>query len=219
MNIKESYTILGLEEHASVDDIKNAYRKLAKQYHPDKTEGDEYLTNMFRRIKMAYDNLISSRSTHQNNTHASNSSNTYQKKVILDSNIENWINNHHLTSEYLDNCKKQLNHLQKKVFRKHLSLVNIMKLSGIAFLIVMFFYPYTEKAKTTQKVATEQLSWKTISETHLFSVPDKNTVPLTIISKAQLVDSLDSTKYFLKVNVTAQDSTYTGYILKSHLIH
>ena len=35
-NISNSYTILGLDENASDDEVKKAYRKIVKKYHPDK---------------------------------------------------------------------------------------------------------------------------------------------------------------------------------------
>lgn len=38
---KDYYKILGVEKNASQKDIKNAFRKLAHQYHPDKAGGDE----------------------------------------------------------------------------------------------------------------------------------------------------------------------------------
>ncbi len=48
---KDYYKILGIEKTASEDDIKRAYRKLAHQYHPDKSGGSEA---KFKEINEAY---------------------------------------------------------------------------------------------------------------------------------------------------------------------
>jgi len=48
---KDYYTILGLSRNASKDDIKGAFRKLARQYHPDKNGGNE---EKFKEISEAY---------------------------------------------------------------------------------------------------------------------------------------------------------------------
>jgi DnaJ-class molecular chaperone len=51
------YKALGVSEKASADDIKKAYRKLAKQYHPDTTGGDKAKESRFKDISNAYDVL------------------------------------------------------------------------------------------------------------------------------------------------------------------
>ena len=40
-NSDNYYDILGLKDDCSNKEVKNAYRKLAKKFHPDKNKGDE----------------------------------------------------------------------------------------------------------------------------------------------------------------------------------
>lgn len=51
------YKSLGVASSASSDEIKKAYRKLAKQYHPDSTGGDKAKEARFKEISSAYDVL------------------------------------------------------------------------------------------------------------------------------------------------------------------
>jgi curved DNA-binding protein len=53
MDYKDYYKILGVEKNASVDDVKRAYRKLAKKYHPDKNPGDKQAEEKFKEINEA----------------------------------------------------------------------------------------------------------------------------------------------------------------------
>jgi DnaJ-class molecular chaperone len=52
--MKDLYKILGVAEDADDDTIKKAYRKLAKQNHPDATGGDKRKTERFKEIGDAY---------------------------------------------------------------------------------------------------------------------------------------------------------------------
>lgn len=54
---KDFYKILGLVEQSSADEIKKAYRKLAKKYHPDATGGDRTKEEKFKQITEAYETL------------------------------------------------------------------------------------------------------------------------------------------------------------------
>ncbi len=54
MKFRDYYNILNVDSNASDKDIKKAYRKLATQYHPDKTKGDKVLEEKFKEISEAY---------------------------------------------------------------------------------------------------------------------------------------------------------------------
>ncbi len=54
MKFRDYYKILGVERNASEKEIKKAYRKLATQYHPDKTKGNKGLEDRFKEISEAY---------------------------------------------------------------------------------------------------------------------------------------------------------------------
>jgi hypothetical protein len=51
------YGILGLTPDATLADVKKAYRKLARQHHPDRNNADPGAIDRFRRITEAYESL------------------------------------------------------------------------------------------------------------------------------------------------------------------
>ena len=52
------YVVLGLDEQASERDIKRAYRRLARRFHPDINPGDRTAEARFRQILEAYETLV-----------------------------------------------------------------------------------------------------------------------------------------------------------------
>ena len=54
---KDLYSILGVDEKASQEELKKAYRKLAKKYHPDANPGDKKAEEHFKEVSEAYDIL------------------------------------------------------------------------------------------------------------------------------------------------------------------
>lgn len=54
---KDYYTVLGVSRTATVEEIKKAYRTLAKQYHPDRNPGDKDAEAKFKEVQEAYDTL------------------------------------------------------------------------------------------------------------------------------------------------------------------
>ncbi|MDY6050841.1 MAG: DnaJ C-terminal domain-containing protein [Rothia sp. (in: high G+C Gram-positive bacteria)] len=54
---QDFYKVLGVAEDSSEADIKKAYRKLARKYHPDQNPGDEAAEKKFKEVSEAYDVL------------------------------------------------------------------------------------------------------------------------------------------------------------------
>jgi curved DNA-binding protein len=58
MDYKDYYAILGVSKNASEDEIKKAYRKLARKYHPDVNPGDKAAEEKFKDINEAQEVLL-----------------------------------------------------------------------------------------------------------------------------------------------------------------
>lgn len=78
--MKNYYTILEIPESASAEMIKNAYRNLAKRWHPDINPGDDIAEKMFMEIKEAYTTL--------SNAIKRNYYDYQLRKAILDKKVE-----------------------------------------------------------------------------------------------------------------------------------
>ena len=55
--IDDPYKVLGLGPDASDEDIKKAYRRLAKQYHPDRNPGDQEAARKMQEVNAAYEQI------------------------------------------------------------------------------------------------------------------------------------------------------------------
>ncbi|MFA6554154.1 MAG: molecular chaperone DnaJ [Candidatus Paceibacterota bacterium] len=69
--MKDYYKTLGVEKGASKDDIKKAFRKLAHQYHPDKTKNDPTASQKFKEASEAYSILSDDGKRQQYDTYGS----------------------------------------------------------------------------------------------------------------------------------------------------
>lgn len=78
--MKDPYTILGVSRDATDEDIKKAYRALARKYHPDNYAGSDLADvaeEKMKEINEAYDLITKMRASGNSGAHAGGSSHTY----------------------------------------------------------------------------------------------------------------------------------------------
>ena len=71
--MSDPYEILGLKQGASEEEVKKAYKNLAKKYHPDVTGNDPAAAKKIQEINSAYDAIIN----HKSYSSSSSSSSSY----------------------------------------------------------------------------------------------------------------------------------------------
>src|SRR5580692_5535088 len=54
---QDFYEALGVDRNANAEDIRKAYRKLARKHHPDLNPGDKAAEDRFKKVQEAYDIL------------------------------------------------------------------------------------------------------------------------------------------------------------------
>ena len=77
--MKDYYNILGVDADCSLSDIKDAYRKLSKKFHPDLNQGDPYFENRFKEVQEAYDILSSTFNRTKYDNELRNNRSSYQQ--------------------------------------------------------------------------------------------------------------------------------------------
>lgn len=130
MTNSDYYKILGVNPSASMEEIKLAYRKLAKKYHPDRNQGNPDAEEKFKQITEAYEML----------------SNT-SKRAIYDFSGDNayaqpWVNTYtyqgeHDTFTYKNKKKRHpfQSRERKSFFGKQSKIVQALILSALVLMV------------------------------------------------------------------------------------
>jgi curved DNA-binding protein len=91
MDYKDYYQILGVDRKASEEDIRKAYRDLAKQYHPDRNPNDKQAEERFKEINEAYQVLSDSKKRSLYDRVGSDYSNWQRRGAPGDFNWEDYV--------------------------------------------------------------------------------------------------------------------------------
>ncbi len=84
--MKDYYKILGVAQNATQEEIKDAYRQLAKKYHPDMHANNplgDLAAEKFREIQEAYEALINGQGNQSQQSNQSNSNNNYSYDLMI----------------------------------------------------------------------------------------------------------------------------------------
>ncbi|MEW6468805.1 MAG: DnaJ domain-containing protein [Bacteroidota bacterium] len=141
MALKNYYIILGVPATASQEDIKQAYRRLAKQFHPDINPGDQYIEERFKEISEAYTTLSDEELRRK-----------YDMKFLYARNAE--------SSQRTGAERKARPRYRRKpdapLTRREKRAIFIMLTAGISFVTFMavmsFFIPEYDEAETLRQI-------------------------------------------------------------------
>jgi molecular chaperone DnaJ len=94
--MKDPYEVLGLSRNATKEEVKSAYRKLAKKYHPDMNENNplkDLAEEKFKEIQWAYDEIMNGPSSSSYGSYNGYSNNNYNNNTSSNlANIRQLIN-------------------------------------------------------------------------------------------------------------------------------
>ena len=121
---KNYYQVLGLNDGASLEEIKKAYKKYVKHYHPDMHGNSEFFKKRFQEVQEAYDYLKANS--------GSEKSYEYQKEGTYDE----------YTTEG-DRFEKGMPPRVQTDFRRKLTLAMLsMIISAVVFLILLLGFRF-----------------------------------------------------------------------------
>lgn len=205
--MKNYYEILGLQQTATNEEIKTAYRKLSTKFHPDKNDGDNYFSEWTKKIneayetlgniskREAYDKLLINNKSSQETKHSTNSS--YNEYQIL-SQIQN------LTTEFLEakyalaQSQYRYNQIARQIVINKFSVTRIM-LIILLFLISAYGLKKNFANQTVKENENYTPSEVTaISGLSIREKPNRHALELAVApykSKLKVLDDKVSTDY------------------------
>ena len=119
---KRDFEILGVSRNASEKEIKEAFYKLAKKYHPDNNKDDKNAVKKFQEISAAYEFLSNRNITSSNNSSGNRSQHQYEE---FREHFRDW---QHRKNQFKSEAERQK------------EMENSMKRADRGYFIYLFFH-------------------------------------------------------------------------------
>lgn len=225
MSFKDYYSVLGLKETASPEEVKSAYRKLSLKFHPDKNNGDAFLEEMFKNINDANEVLSnpSKRSEYDNSikqfSNSINKSTTRASDIYIDD-IKAVFDNlkEYFEKEKIANDK----FLEIKIAEyipvpKHFTIPKFL----FSILVLLGLWVFFKPSATIDDVTVnENYEWVTNQDAEIYLRADFNSEKIGSATNNTGFNSIKETKYFIRIEFENGNGTIKkGYILKDKLTH
>lgn len=107
--MRDPYSVLGVSPNATDDEIKEAYRKLAKKYHPDINPDKKLAEEMMKEINLAYDTIKKQREQGINGNNYNNYNNYYNSQY-------DYKNTYGYTLDSVEKCIYERNYFLAKAY-------------------------------------------------------------------------------------------------------
>jgi DnaJ-domain-containing protein 1 len=181
--MKDYYYILGVQENASLSEIKSAFRKLSKKLHPDVNSNDRFFTDKFREVLEAYE-VLSNESARQNYDASFSSFHDAKNEAFLYEQIKRERENINREKEKLRQEREQFNNskaaprppvVSTTPKSQESSTATVWVLIIIAFCVFIFFI-----ANSGQKP---------VSESHVAAVPEA-VMPIAPSNESLLLEEI-----------------------------
>ena len=221
MSFKNYYDILGVSKIATDQEIKTAFKKLSKKFHPDKNDNDVFLNEMFKNINEAYQTLSDPQKRKKFDEQLHEISHT-----IPHASDDELILLHKLFKSY--QLKKEQLSEKQAVYKASLDQkvsngFNIPKYFSL-FAIILFSYlllnpqwaPVEKKA--TSNIIKDSI-WTTYKLTHVYSELDnKSKIIGFILPNKKILSDID-TSGFVKIYFVNKDNyLVSGYLKKTDIL-
>ena len=141
------YILLEIKRTATSDEIKSAYRALAKKYHPDKNSGNKSAYEYFKEIQQAYAILSNSEKRRKYDLKFSSAGSTFSKKQSFSNGVPYTGNAYQYAQQQAQASQKKQYRSEKKEPEKKDTTESwqILVSIGIALILLYFIISYSSE--------------------------------------------------------------------------